>query len=281
MSYAQDREAPIAPEVACSSRHTECCDTFSRSLGQWANWGGRQAGMPGRVAPDGRGEPCMRVTNLSYNGSFGVYARSQPFSLAKTPWVSFDYNFPKKVKVHFLVYVAGRWHGIGLTSRTKQSDYKTVGSVPGVVADGTWRHAAFNLRDLLHKGIAGGLKDDRARYITIAAYQNLYNSKGTAYYIDNFCIFGPGSLEPAFDVAGVDPSGIKAYAYVMDQSPGTVPAKSQPVASASIKPPALKAAGLHYLHVCVQDGAGNWSAPAHVPYWVENAPPPPKKPRPK
>ena len=276
VAFDRDKEPPLPPEVVCLSQRTVCFDTFTKSLGQWANWGGRWCGIPARALDKGRGHHCVRVVNQHYNSTFGVYARTGAFDLDATPWVSFDYNLPKSVKVHFMAYVGKTWHAIALTSETKGSDYKTVGSVPNVVADGQWHSTCFNLREVLATGIEGGLPSKEVTHLTIAAYQSLYNAAGATYSIDNFAIFGTGSHKPVFDVSAVDPSGIKAYAFAMDQKQDTVPAKDRVVSSGRIAPSPLAAAGQYYLHVCAQDGAGNWSQATHFPYRVASVPASPK-----
>ena len=280
VDYGSDKEPPLPPEVKCLSQRVVCFDTFTKSVGQWANWGGRWTGIPARVFDKARGHHCLRVVNQRYNSTFGVYARSGAFSLDATPWVSFEYNFPKNVKVHFLAHVGDAWHAIAITSKTKGGDYKTVGAVPNVVADGQWHSTCFNLHDVLDAGIEGGLPSPDVHHLTIAAYQSLYNAAGAAYCVDSFAVFGPGSHRPVFDVSAVDPSGIKAYAFVMDRKPDTIPAKGRTVSSGRIAAPSLTAAGLHYFHVCAQDGAGNWSRPTHFPYHVASIPAP-AKPKPK
>jgi len=277
VDYGSDKEPPLPPEVTCMSQPVECFDTFTKSLGQWANWGGRWTGWPGRFFSKTRGHHFLRVKNKQYNSTFGVYVRSKPFDVAKTPWVSFEYNFPKTVKVHFLANVGGTLYAIKLTSATKQSSYPTIGSVPGIVPNSKWHTTRFNLRDVLTKGIKGGLPTTQISYLTIAAYQSLYNAAGARYYIDDFAIYGAGSHQPVFDVAAVDPSGIKACAYVMDTKPNTVPAKDKPVPSGRITPPPLTQPGHYYLHISVQDGAGNWSHPTHFPYHVATVPKSPAK----
>jgi len=261
---ASDRTPPPAPTVRCASHKALCFDTFTDSLDHWANWTGRYGARVTRHYDPRRNDFCVRAVNLTTNGRFGVYVRKAPFDARTYPFVSFEYRMSPKVKVHFLLYISGRWYGIKLTAPSTYPNYKNIGAVK-VTADDKWHRVSFNLFEILKAAKAPSY---RVTYLTIADYQNHSNPAGAAYYVDNFSIFGTGAAAPAFTVRSVDPTGIERYAFAIDRQAASVPDVKQAVSERTFRSPALEEPGWWYFHARAQDGAGNWSAPAHYAYWA-------------
>ncbi len=68
----------------------------------------------------------------------------------------------------------------------------------------------------------------------------------------------------------VDPSGIIGYSFILDQLPNTMP---DLISEGNITEQAYSnlSTGTYYFHIIAQDGAGNWSGPAHFEINVDNS----------
>jgi len=83
---------------------------------------------------------------------------------------------------------------------------------------------------------------------------------------------GVGTFEPTW--GSYDPTGIAGYSVTLDRQPATTP----PTKVNGSRPNAWALDdGAWYVHVRAVDGAGNWSAATHVPYFG----PQPERPQPE
>ena len=80
------------------------------------------------------------------------------------------------------------------------------------------------------------------------------------------------SDSPSFRWAATDPSGIKGYSWVLDQTSGTTPDTVIDGTGTSVSYGGL-ADGTYYFHVRAQDGAGNWGPASQVRVNVDTTPP--------
>ena len=100
------------------------------------------------------------------------------------------------------VLVAGRWYNIGFTGdpvilRNRDVNIGNAGRIPGVVADGTWRHASVDLRSLLER-VTRQTRIDEIRMADwdVTGYMKLdfgHNARGSRWYVDNFTLAADGA----------------------------------------------------------------------------------------
>lgn len=173
-------------------------DTFEDSMGEWSN---RDGEVGADVTLDNTatfdGTWCLKITNTNTGGNFAVNIRRTPFDVREFPIVQFDYNILSDVKTNFLVKVSGRWYEIGFTDDPKELKHKRVniahlGTIKGVVADGQWHTAQFNLRNMLRTKTGNFLVEEMIMADwNVGGYMKLQfgqNANGATYYIDNFTI---------------------------------------------------------------------------------------------
>jgi len=153
---------------------------------------------------------------------------------------------------------------------TTTAVYPCIGEVPGIVADGQWRHVAFDLDKLL-KAAGHDTTSKRVYYIAFGGGLPNDNPLGITFYVDNFCISGDGPPLPRFTWTARDPTGIAGVSSVLDRQPRTTPDTSIDATDRDLPLPVIDAPGLHYLHVRARDGAGNWGQAEHHPYYVTTA----------
>jgi hypothetical protein len=77
---------------------------------------------------------------------------------------------------------------------------------------------------------------------------------------------------PSFQWAATDPSGIKGYSWVLDQTSGATPDTVIDGTGTSVSYSGLTD-GTWYFHVRAQDGAGNWGPASQVRVNVDTTPP--------
>ena len=255
---AGDKEPPAAPTVEITGLPAVCRDTFTRNLGQWAVYGGGAlSGVDRRMDPERR-DYCARLSTSG--ATYGYTIRSSTFDAVQAPWVAFDYRCPPGASLYFMLYINGTWYSIPLSG--KSPSYHNLAAAPGFKADGQWHTMAFNYRELLRQG---GLGNGSLPISSFTLWH--YGSPGGLLYdIDNFQIFGSGSPNLQATWQAADATGIEGYRYLVGQSADATDGGTETTAPQAAIPD-LKP-GLWFVRVRARDGAGNWSAPALVSYFV-------------
>jgi len=173
-------------------------DDFERDLGEWSD---RDAGVGASVSRvctgDKKANCYVKVSNKTSEGNFACNVVTTPFDARNYPLISFDYKVEKDVHLDFFVRVANRWYDIGFTGdvneyRNKDVNIAPLGLIPGIVSDGVWRHADFDLVDLLRRRTQNTLVEA----VTLAdwrvgGYMDLEfgnNAKDATVFFDNFTV---------------------------------------------------------------------------------------------
>ena len=173
-------------------------NTFEADLGEWSERD-REAGA--RVSRDDSctddGSYCLKLENKNFGGNFACDVRTTGFDAGQFPMVSFDYRITPDVKIDFFASVDGRWYDIGFTDdrneyRNEDVNIQYLGRIPGIVADGKWRSASFDLGEMLSTATRKTQVDCLIMADwDVGGYMKLEfgsNSRGAAFYLDNFAI---------------------------------------------------------------------------------------------
>ena len=257
VDYSKDKAGPPRPGLVRSATRPTTWDTFTSSTGTWRVSGRNTLE---RYFDPQRQDWCAKLTKGS-RGWFWVYARRGYYYTSSYPMISFDYKLPKAVRIQMVVYYNGTWHGLEMTAT---GTYPPIGKIPGIVADGTWRHTAFNLHEIIAKA-EGRDESFRPYYIAFTGALPNQNPEGATYYIDNFCIFGHSGPTAQFAWSARDATGITGASYAFDQKPDTVPDESIDSGTRTVMMPLMDRPGIWYCHLRVRDGAGNWGRAEHHP----------------
>lgn len=110
--------------------------------------------------------------------------------------------------------------------------------------------------------VAAGNSPDRFQISWIAAEDN---GSSYDYYLKAISYADGSSRESAPASASVT-TGIKGYAVVVDEDPGTVPGNEITTASASLEVDGLQAGRTYYAHIKTIDNAGNQSTVSHMAF---------------
>jgi len=271
IDHSRDTNGPAPPALTCWTQHTVQYDDFSEGPGEWKAYtgdGDDRTIVDTVVDPDS-GSACLRVTKKAWTRRFGAYGYRGTLSPKRYDFVAFDYKIPEGVAVDLLVYVNSKWHAVSLTG---EPSAPVLGEVDGIRADNRWHHVLIDLPGMIAKAIPEGEgKDHRVRYLLLGNAQLNGNPIGASFRIDNFAILKAGSPLPEVHCGACDPTGIRGFACVMDRNAWSAPKPDKPVKSARLALPAIDQAGLWYLHVRAQDGAGNWGRTRNYPYYCSTS----------
>lgn len=142
------------------------------------------------------GEPALRVTNRVSGGDVGVLAGVKEFDAAKFPMLRFDYRISEGTKINLYCRSSMRQFCVHLTAPGMDDPYTvSLGSVPGVVADGKWHSAEVNLGALLRRQLSDGaltvddlcFRAPDVEYLRSGFGGNLW---GAEYALANFRLVG-------------------------------------------------------------------------------------------
>ncbi len=190
---------------------------------------------------------------------------SGTIDIAKFPTLTFRYRADDRLRADFRLTWDKKPYSIRFFDR--DNPRSRLGTIAGANADGKWHLAQIPLLEWMKKARPDAT-DFTVENFGVADDGWLGNAQGVKWHLDDFR-FAPkvaGSLRA--QVVLRDISGVGAVSYALNQNPETVPAAT-PNATAQLEIPLEgRAAGLYWLHVRAQNGAGKWSEAAHFPVIV-------------
>ncbi|NOY82825.1 MAG: Ig-like domain-containing protein [Kiritimatiellaeota bacterium] len=266
IDYSKDRKGPDAPRLYSASGKLLRFSDFSDGLGAWRAFGRQRAGTKlSTVTDPDTGDACLSVVKTGKGRAFAAYGYAGRLNTDIYPFLTFDLKVPKDVKVNLILHLNGEWRYIRLTGKETLPE---VGRIDGVAADGKWHQVWVDLPEVLKKS-APKLRTGAIRYVALGSWGQGANPVGSKFYVDNFGILGPGAPVPEVYCSAADPTGIQGYSIALDRNPRSVAPADEKNLDTSRRPtvPAPTQAGLWYIHARALDGAGNWGATAHAPYY--------------
>lgn len=271
----RDWTGPSVPNVRITPRFQAVCWTFEEPeeqiLAAWRGVGGR-LGAAVSVEEDERGNRYLKLVQQENVSHVGVAVPLEgPVDLEQYPLVSFDYRIPEGVGVDLMVRAPNSsWRWVKLCGQSAHLPYE--GTVPGIVADGQWRHVEIDLGAMLGPERFAGSPYALSE-MELAAYRmDLVNTlrpgrttgKGAYYCIDNFRVHdSPSDGAMGVEWQSEDAAGVAGYSVLIDQQPATVPPAE--VSKENRVSWTLAKEGRWFLHVRAVDALGNWGATVHVP----------------
>ncbi len=268
-----DREPPPAPRIVSGGPFL-VNNTFEQgTVGQWrptATTTGAKLSVDWSTAATGRAS--LRLYNPATSTGFGAVAWAKPFDAGKYRILSFDYKIGPWLRVDLHVFLAAdrRFRTIKFTDT--DSSYEVIGKIPNVIADNRWHHAEINLFEMLRRALPG-LTDFTVLALHFRGTGQGTNPEDMWYNIDNFKITALASPRPALNLrlAAEDDSGIKGASFVLDDSPTTTPDLTLDSAGQTLVLSDLPS-GQRFLHVRLQDNAGNWGPTSHFRLLLDSDP---------
>ncbi|MCK5802426.1 MAG: Ig-like domain-containing protein [Lentisphaeria bacterium] len=230
------------------------------------------------TGPDGGDDHALRVQNILCGGQFSVKLALEEYPVGRYPIISFDYRVDEHAKIDFGMKTSRKARKVNTIGFTDCEETPTFfGAIPGIVADGTWRHAEANIMEIIMRSPAGAKTSMAARKVVefcIGDFGYAGNAPGASFEIDNLHLIPIVSVNGGgtFSWTCTDPSGIAGYSYLWNHdsdtdAPETIMTKED---SASFDELPEKDA---FLHIRACDGAGNWGKTAHYRFLVDNTPP--------
>jgi len=208
------------------------------------------------------GNRALRFTCVQDDGDPQIMMHKNPWFIDRLPLLNFEYKCDPGFKVDLQIESFGVWYSIRFTGTGHApNEGKNIGAIPGVIPDGTWRHASVDLRALLDA--AGVRMPERiVDKIVFSANGEDGNVRGATLSIDNFDMTPPAggywrNVEPMLKWSAAKAQNeIGGYAVVVDQIPTTIPKPE--VTHRDTGERMVGRTGVWYAHVRACDQAGNW-----------------------
>lgn len=268
VAYAQQHGTPPLPDIhvdldgagtATDKENLVGSGTFENSLDEWATRGEGGAIVERDTALAATGRASVRLTCPATAAPFGAWIRQTSFDAARYPVISFDYRVSPQVRTNFLVGFQGGTFDIKFTDH--DNVMPRLGAVPNVIADNQWHHANIDLGAML-RAARPGAANYRVDWLALSDTGWMGNARGVQYWFDNFQFVPVTKAAPVHATVTLkDVTGLQAVSWVEDDHPNTIP----PATAKPATPLELSGKGRVWLHVRAQNGAGQWSAPVHIP----------------
>ncbi len=265
-----DTSPPDPPRLTGLGEPLLDCD-FEADAGPLRPWGPDAAAELRRVrgAAAGNehgGQWCLQARCTKLGGLFGVDLGCAPFEASRYPVLVFDYRAPEELRVDLLIEVGGSRYTVKFTDN--DATWPVIGGADAI-ADDRWHTATVDLRAMLQRAVRGRT----ALPVTTLAFATSGwpgNRRDSLWWLDNVRLLPVADLAReglAPELVSHDESSISDFAWTIDSSPATDP----PVEPATGSLPEALVGHVGepvWLHARAQDGAGNWSAPGHLPLRV-------------
>ncbi len=208
------------------------------------------------------GNRAVRFTCLQDDGDPQIMLHKNPWFIDRLPLLHFDYKADPGFRADLQVEAFGVWYSIRfLGAGHAPTEGKSIGAIPGVVADGTWRHASVDLRALLDAAKVR-MPDRIVDKIVFSANGEDDCVRGAMLSLDNLDMVPPsggfwrGQNAALKWTAKKTPGEVGGYSLVLDQNPETIPPEKIGEAQGIIG--VRPRTGIWYAHVRACDQAGNW-----------------------
>lgn len=144
----------------------------------------------------GDGSGCVRVSMPPSGRGGYVVMHDRPFDVRDYPVVRFEYRLPPESRVDLYARVGRRWYAVGFTDspnefRGRRVNITSIGRMAGVVADGNWHTAVFDLRSALASKTGRTVVDELVLADwDVTGFMKLETGRGpeTVMHFDNFRI---------------------------------------------------------------------------------------------
>lgn len=208
------------------------------------------------------GQSSLQLFNPRTASAFDAGFRPAAIDAARFPFLTFAYRNDSRLRLDFRLRWEDKEYFIRFTDRDgAKIKLGEIANTP----DEEWHHAVIPLLDwmkIARPDATSFLIDD----LRLSDDAWLGNARGVRWNLDDF--HAAPLLTDALKarVTLRDVSGVKAVSYSFDRNPHS-DVDSSPDTSARLDIPLTGSeAGLYFLHLRVQNGAGNWSKVAHFPF---------------
>ena len=167
--------------------------TFPNSIGRFAPRGSGKDASAELTNVTSNGVSALEVRNPRDGGEWTLYVSRQKFNLSqKSGLMSWSYRVTPDVKLNLYALIRDQWREIAWTGGASrpEDNQPTLGQVQGVVSDGRWHTAHFDLKMALQQSGLGGSDIQALAFSTPSRgylRQGLGgNSAGARYWLRNF-----------------------------------------------------------------------------------------------
>ncbi len=211
------------------------------------------------------GQNSLKFFNPRTASPFDAGFRPASLDAAQFPFVTFAYRHDSRLRLDFRLRWDDKNYFIKFTDRDgAQTKLGEIADIP----DEKWHYATLPLLDWMKKARPDATKfvlDD----LRVSDDAWLGNARGVTWNLDDFRAAPLLTTSLKASATLRDVSGVKAVSYLIDQNP-QAEVDSSPEGGPNLDISlAGRAAGLYFLHLRAQNGAGNWSDAAHFSFAVK------------
>ena len=214
--------------VLTCTTHPSLQNDFENALGTIATRDEDQGAVCSIVPDDPAGQGhCLQLSNRAAGGNFGVNLITPQFDARQLSRLSFDYRLTPDAKVNLYLTQGSKQYEIVFSGlKGPANGCEILGAIGGVVGDGKWHHAEFDLLGALQEQVglgasmicsdlwAGNLSNEG--YL-MAGFGG--NHAGATWYMDNF--YAGQARGTKLDLALTPKTGVEVagYAVAVDDKP--------------------------------------------------------------
>ncbi len=202
----------------------------------------------------GQPNKVLRLFPVAVGQQMALRLSQRAVNINSQSLIGFHYKIPPRAKLALRVLVGRDTFHVKMIGDAPNS----IGEIPGIVADNTWRWAQFDLRKL-----AGKIRGNNVNSILLVDY-SATTPVDVPIELDNIVLQPTGTGPLRLTWKASDLSGIAKYRFAWDQNVATTPTEETTEITRNVE----ATSGLWWAHVQAQDKAGNWSAVAHYPVIV-------------
>lgn len=266
------------PLRVTSATHPALIQDFEWGRGEFEGADGPQGAVVALDPTDAAsGGTSLAVCNENAGGSAALVAVSTDFDARQFGRLSFAYKIGPELKLNFMFRTAVRDYIARFTGPDQCMPGQVyLGAIDGVVADGQWHRASFDLRGRLYR-YDPELADTTITEVRIGQFYRdrllsagiTGNPAGATYHLDDFRLCGPGDGQAEFTIADAT-NQCTAFAYAVDRQPGTDPGEAAQDGAGSLAATAkLDEPGDWWLHARGRRADGTWTPVLHHAFVVD------------
>ncbi|MBT3381933.1 MAG: hypothetical protein HN742_38975 [Lentisphaerae bacterium] len=274
VDHSQDKTGPGPPRLLSYTHDFRYYDHFTDATGYWRPYGrGNSAEVSTVVDPD-TNDSCLQVSRAEKGRVFSAYRYRGNLGLSDYPLMAFDCKIVPGARVDVLLYIEKKWRPVRMTGPANGDE---IGRVEEVKDDGKWRHIAVDIGAIIKEEFKDAEELPGVRMVGFGDVSGKDDGgmTGPQLFIDNFAFLGAASPVPVLSCLAADITGVQGFEISVDRESRGVPVGEMSTLARQAPLAAVDGPGVWFIHARAQDGAGNWGATAHYPYYCPNPVPRP------
>lgn len=269
VDHSQDKTGPAPPRLWSYTHDFRYYDHFTEAAGYWRPYSRKNSAEVSTTIDPETGDSCLRISRIDKGRRFSVYRYRGNLGLSDYPLMAFDCKIMPGAHIDLLLYVEKKWRPIRMTGLAEGDE---IGRIEEAKDDGKWRHITVDIEAIIRKQFEDAEELPDVRMVGFGNVSGKANGTMTGPYmfIDNFAFLGPASPVPLLGCMAADITGVQHFEISFDRNSRGTPSAEMSAIARQYPIAAVDGTGVWFIHARALDGAGNWGAMAHYPYYCTN-----------